>query len=359
MNENRGIDRRSFLTTVGAGLAGSLIPSCSSRDSRGLLDPSFTDSQPVKAGTVRQYPGLSSTSPMPMRPLGDTGLETSILSFGGGSCSLQLAEGDWQTALENSVQAGINLFDTAPASASYGPNGESEKRYGEVLSEKYRDQVILCTKIDSRDPAGAESEVNHSFENMRTDVIDILQIHGLEPSDNLDYILGENGVWALMKRLKEEGKVRFIGATVMYSPEVAVEFAQRAQPDVMLLAMNAFTQGQGTSYADFEDSALAQIRAMGVGVMVMKALRDMVGTGPGRMSADKLLEYTWNLDVSCVLAGHEKLSELDYNIDLATSHEQPTSLCPEELAYIRREAKKRKDLPCWLRSGYEEAHPRT
>lgn len=290
MKKNGKLSRRSFLNVIGAGLTGSLISSCGSKEGSGLVKP------PLNGQT------------MPMRLLGNTGLKISILSFGGGSRFLELIEGDWQIALEKSVQAGVNLFDTGPASAAYGPNGESEKRFGEVLSEKYRDRIILCTKVDSRDPTRAESEINQSFQNLRTDVIDILQIHGLDKNDNLDYILGENGVWELMERLKEEGKVRFVGATVMYSPTVALQFAQRARPDVMLLAINAFTQGQGIPYADFENGTLAQIRSMGIGVLTMKALRDMVGTGPGRMSVEKLLQYNWNLDISTVLVGHEKLS---------------------------------------------------
>jgi len=357
MKKDCKLSRRSFLTTAAAGLAGSLITSCSSGERGGLLEPALTGSQPLKTAAGSGLPGLSSTSDMPMRLLGNTGLETSILSFGGGSRFLMLGEGDWQQALENSVQAGINLFDTAPASSSYGPDGESEKRYGAVLSEKYRDRVILSTKIDHRDPGRAESVVNQSFENLSTDVIDILQIHGLEPSDNLDSMLGENGLWEMMKRLKEEGRVRFIGATVMYDVNVALEFAQRAQPDVMLLAMNPFTKGRGTPYADFEDSVLQEIRSLGVGVLVMKALRELVGTGPGLMSLDKLLQYDWDLDVSTVIVGHEKLSELDENIELAYAQDQPTSLDPEELAYIRRVVKQRKYPPCWLCPGYEEARP--
>lgn len=336
MKKNGKLSRRSFLNVIGAGLTGSLISSCGSRESSGLVEP------PLNSQT------------MPMRVLGNTGLRASILSFGGGSRFLELTEGDWQIALENSLQGGINLFDTAPASNSYGPNGESEKRFGKILSEKYRDKVILCTKVDSRDSTRAESDINQSFQNLRTDVIDILQIHGLEPEDNLDHILGENGIWTLMKRLKQEGRVRFIGATVMHSSPLALEFAQRARPDVMLLAINAFTQGRGTPYADFEDSTLAQIRAMGIGMMSMKALRDMVGTGPGRMSVDKLLQYNWNLDISTALVGHEKLSELDYNIELAISQNQQIGLSAEEINYIRRKAKERKDLPCWMHPGYEE-----
>ena len=86
----------------------------------------------------------------------------------------------------------------------------------------------------------------------------------------------------------------------------------------------------------------------------MKALRDMVGTGSGRMSVDKLLQYNWNLDISTALVGHEKLSELDYNIELGISQNQQIGLSAEEINYIRRKVKERKDLPCWMHPGYEE-----
>ena len=101
-----------------------------------------------------------------------------------------------------------------------------------------------------------------------------------------------------------------------------------------------------------QDGALAEIRGMGVGVLVMKALRNLVGTGSGRMSVDQLLQYGWDLDVSTVLVGHERVSELEYNMSLAVSQGTPTALDPEELAWMRRHAKKRRDLLCWLKPGY-------
>ncbi|MEA1996128.1 MAG: aldo/keto reductase, partial [Gemmatimonadota bacterium] len=179
MGENSSdITRRSFLAGMGAGLAGTLASSCTRSKSSGpggLLGPE--PSAPQAAGssaTVRRRRTAAPSSadtPMPMRILGDTGLDVSILAFGGGSLFLQLKEGDWQKALEMSVEAGINLFDTSTASSAYGEHGESEKRYGMILGEKYRDKVILSTKVDSRDSAGAEVEIEKSFQNLRTDVI--------------------------------------------------------------------------------------------------------------------------------------------------------------------------------------------
>ncbi|MFC1614181.1 aldo/keto reductase [Gemmatimonadota bacterium] len=356
--------RRTFMASAGAGLAGTLLSSSCGADRNagpaGLLDPLGDLGQSAVAPTSGRRPGLtSSDSRIPMRSLGNTGLEISILGHGGGSQFLVLGEGDWQAELENAVQAGVNIFDTSPPSSSYGPNGESEKRYGQILSEKYRDKVILSTKVDSRIVMEAETQIEGSFQNLRTDVIDILMIHGLEPYDDLSGIISDNGVWGLMKRLKEEGRVRFIGASVMYDPGVALAFAHQAEPDVLLLAMNPFTKGSGTPYADFEDSALAEIRGLGIGVMTMKALRDMVGTGPSLMSVDKLLGYNWSMDVSTVLVGHTKLSELEYNLELAATQHQPTGLSPEELAWIRRRAQQHSLVPCWMKPGYRRHELKT
>jgi len=353
---NEEISRRSFLAGMGACLAGSLSASCTRSESgdlnSGPLKPEPAGSQSSRTGVPNHSPGLSS-SPMPMRILGNTGLAVSILAFGGGSNFMLLPEGDWQLALENAVKGGISLFDTAP---SYGEDQASEKRFGKILGEKYRDRVILATKVESRDPVKARAEIEQSFQNLSTNVIDILQIHALEANENLDDIISDNGVWGLMKRYKEEGRVRFIGASLMYSPETAESFAEKAKPDVLLLAMNAFTGGR-TPYADFENGALQKIRGQNVGVMSMKALRDLVGTSDGYMSAEDLLTYNLNLDLSTVIVGHQRLADLDANLEFAYSQNQPTSISPEEISFIRKRLQKRKSLPCWMQPGYVDGQP--
>ncbi len=152
---------------------------------------------------------------MPTRILGKTGLEVSLLSFGGGSQFLRNEDGDWEPMLERAIELGINWFDTS--SAYQRSDGiTSEERFGEILPG-YRRKIIISTKFDLREPTGALAEFERSLERMKTDYVDILMIHSIEPSDDVSEL--ERGVYREMVRLKEEGAVRFIGREEGSVPE--------------------------------------------------------------------------------------------------------------------------------------------
>ncbi len=127
---------------------------------------------------------------IPRRVLGRTGLEVSILAFGGGSQFLQNNDGEWEKLLETAVEGGINFFETAPSyiASKFWETGDgksldsSEQRYGEVLSP-YRNQIILSTKLSSRDPEEAKRSLESSLSNFKTDYLDLLMIHGITAGD--------------------------------------------------------------------------------------------------------------------------------------------------------------------------------
>lgn len=127
------ISRRKFVgdSAKGAALltAGAMLPS-------GLLAAS------LKSEAV------------PRSILGKTGLEVSILSFGAGSQFQKNKEGEWQDLMEESVKQGVNLFDTAPSYSNFNDGGTklgSDEKCGTILS-KYREKVLISTKIETRDP---------------------------------------------------------------------------------------------------------------------------------------------------------------------------------------------------------------
>ncbi|RPJ53119.1 MAG: twin-arginine translocation signal domain-containing protein, partial [Acidobacteria bacterium] len=113
------LSRRSFLqhSAVGLGAIGSLSASVAGAES------------------------------MPKRVLGKTGLEVSILSFGGGSNFLKNKDGVWEAMIEKAIQEGITLFDTS-AGYKFGSAVTSEERLGQILP-KYRKSIILSTKIET------------------------------------------------------------------------------------------------------------------------------------------------------------------------------------------------------------------
>jgi predicted aldo/keto reductase-like oxidoreductase len=253
-------------------------------------------------------------SEMMHRQLGKTGLDVSILSFGGGSQFLRNPDGKWEKLLETAIEGGINLFDTAPGyiASKMGDiwDGKSvdssEERYGKILPA-YRKQIILSTKLDTRKPEEAKAEFETSLKKLKTDHVDILFIHAIELSDNISDI--ENGVYKSVVSFKESGAVRYMGFSSMGDAEHASKLLDRLDFDVVLVAMNA------TQYGNFAKFVLPVARKKNTGVMSMKLMRDIVGKAatPG-----ELFNYALSHEgVATGLIGHAGMDALADNINVA------------------------------------------
>ncbi|MBN1995908.1 aldo/keto reductase [candidate division KSB1 bacterium] len=284
------LTRRQFIRRSAAGLttvtAAGLVAGCS------------------KAGERK------SISALPKRKLGKTGLEISMLAFGGGSMFLKNEDGEWEPVLQRAVEAGVNYFDTC-SSYKWGASKSSEQRFGEILPQ-YRKDVIISTKFESREPDGMKKEVEKSLQDMNTDYVDILMIHSIEKSEDIDAL--EKGVYQEMLRYKEQGVAKFIGFSSMNSSEKSKEFMQKCQLDVVILAMNP------TQYGDFAQIALPTAREKNIGVIAMKVYRDIVGK---EATAQELLNYALTQDgVSAAVIGHYGMATLEENIKLVKEFHQ-------------------------------------
>lgn len=159
---------------------------------------------------------------MEKRPLGDSGLHITVIGFGAwaiGGGGYQFGWGpqddaDSVGAIHEALEAGINWIDTA---AVYGL-GRSEEVVAKALAEYGGPRPLVFTKCSMRWDAKGEvyramkaesvrEECENSLRRLKTDVIDLYQIHWPNPEDEI-----EEG-WAALARLKEEGKVRHIGVS--------------------------------------------------------------------------------------------------------------------------------------------------
>lgn len=136
-------------------------------------------------------------------------------------------------ALVAAYRAGITHWDTADA---YG-NGHAEELIGSVWGEVLRKEIFLATKFGwvkgphdhFYDPSFMRSQCERSLRNLRTDVIDLYYFHHCD--------FGPNEVWfepalEVMRRLREEGKVRFIGLSDWDASRI-MRFIERVDPDVV------------------------------------------------------------------------------------------------------------------------------
>lgn len=261
---------------------------------------------------------------MPKRKFGKTGLDVSLLSFGGGSQFVKNKEGAWEEMLERAVQSGINLFDTC-SSYVYGNALSSEERFGRVLP-RYRRQIYIATKVDSRNPDEAMKEFERSLKRMKTDYVDILLVHSLEKSEDIPAL--EKGLYAKMRELKEQGAARFIGFSSMNSAEKSREFIEKLHPDVCILAINP------TKYGGFKEIALPAARKNNVGTLAMKVMKNVVGKDA---TAKELMQYALGQEgVSTAVVAHYGIETLIENTDIVKKMDNVTSAGQDQSALESR-----------------------
>ncbi len=139
------------------------------------------------------------------QPFGTTGHDSTRIIFGAAALS-DVSQSDADRTMETIIDAGVNHIDTA---ASYG---DSELRLGPWI-ERYRDRFFLATKTGDRDEASAYDSIQRSLERLRTDQIDLIQLHNLVDPAEWDQALAAGGALDAAVRAREEGLVRFIGVT--------------------------------------------------------------------------------------------------------------------------------------------------
>jgi aryl-alcohol dehydrogenase-like predicted oxidoreductase len=152
---------------------------------------------------------------MRYRPLGDSGLLVSVVGLGCNNFGRRLDADSGRAVVDAAIEAGITLFDTADI---YGGNGRSEEILGELLTGR-RDQIVLATKFGHQNAdmgygpaAGAKGgrgyirrAVTESLRRLRTDYIDLYQLHTPDPVTPIEETI------AALGELVREGLVRYIG----------------------------------------------------------------------------------------------------------------------------------------------------
>jgi len=289
---------------------------------------------------------------IPRRKLGNTGLDVSILAFGGGSQFLQNNDGEWEELLEAALEGGINFFETAPSyiASKFWECGDgksldsSEQRFGQVLSP-YRKQIVLSTKLSSRDPEEAKESLESSLHNFKTDYVDLLMIHGITAEDKISEI--EKGLFKTMQSFKESGMVKNIGFSCMNDPQHGSEMLDKLDFDVVLAAMNA------TKYGGFADAILPVARKKNTGAIAMKLMRDIVGVAA---SPQELLSYAWNQEgIASATVGHWGIEALMENIQLAQQFgNEPVAQLDQEELELRLASYAGPHALCWARPGYND-----
>jgi aryl-alcohol dehydrogenase-like predicted oxidoreductase len=198
-------------------------------------------------------------------PFGPTGHQSTRIIFGAAALS-DVSQQDADSTLELIGRHAINHIDTA---ASYG---DSELRLAPWL-ERHRDEVFLASKTGERTRAKAYAQIRRSLERLRTDHLDLIQLHNLVDEDEWQTAFAPGGVLEAVVQARDEGLVRFIGVTG-HGITVATQHLRSLEQfpfDSVLLPYNYPMSLNAGYMAEFE--ALVEVcRQRNVAVQTIKAI---------------------------------------------------------------------------------------
>jgi len=209
------------------------------------------------AGYARQ--AEITRTPLLRRELGRTRESLSILGLGG--VALQGESPDRvREVVRQAVGHGINYFDVAP---SYG---NAEDLLGPAL-QPFRDDVFLACKTQNRDRQGAQTELEQSLRKLKTDQIDLYQLHALTTRREVERAMGWRGAMEALVQAREAGKIRFIGFSA-HSQEAALRAIELFDFDTVLFPINFVCYFRSS----FGPELVERAKNRGMGVLAIKAL---------------------------------------------------------------------------------------
>jgi aryl-alcohol dehydrogenase-like predicted oxidoreductase len=263
---------------------------------------------------------------MPMRALGRTGVQVSLVGLGGYHIG---RAPDPQTAariVRAAIDHGVNFMDNC---WDYN-DGKSHLWMGRALRDGYRRRVFLMTKIDGRTRKAAAEQIDQSLRDLGTEMIDLIQVHEvIRPSDPAR-VFGPDGAIEALVAARKAGKIRFIGFTGHKSPEIHLAMLQAASAhgfafDTVQMPVNVMD----AHYDSFERRVLPVAQKSGVAVLAMKPLGSGVFLGSGPLVARDIsptdcLRYPMASPASVVITGCESMRDLAQALDAAYGFRPPT-----------------------------------
>lgn len=272
---------------------------------------------------------LRSNRPLPQRALGKTGVAVSVFALGGEARIEQpqyLPIGGADAIINRALDLGVNYIDT---SAWYG-RGTSERNIGRVLQTR-RNDVFLATKSHERSYDGTMRLAEQSLKNLRTDTIDLYQVHDIRTHEDLDRVFAADGAIRAMEQLRSAGVIRFIGITGHYDAAVLLRGIREYEFDTILLSLNAADIHQ----QPFQKELLTTAVEKQMGVLAMKVLaKGRLLRPDGITSMEQALGYVLSFPVSAAVVGISSIEEIEQNVRIASSLRLPYDA--EELSRLER-----------------------
>ena len=269
------------------------------------------------------------SAPIPTRPLGRTGVEVSILGLGGYHLGDVGTQKEATEIVREAIDAGLTFMDNA---WEYH-EGKSEERMGKALEGGWRERAFLMTKLctHGRDARVAMRQLDESLRRLKTDYIDLWQVHEVAYHNDPERHFMKGGAVEALERAKRDGKVRFIGFTGHKDPALHLRMLSYDFPfDTCQLPLNCFD----ATFRSFEREVLPELQRRGIAAIGMKSLGGE-GTAVKRkvITAQEGLRYAMSLGVATTVSGVDSTRVLRQNLRIARGF---TPMTETEMEALRR-----------------------
>ncbi len=265
---------------------------------------------------------------VPLRPFGrHPDQSVSALGLGGYHLGEVTSVREAVRIVHAAIDGGITFLDNA---WEYNEH-ESEVRMGRAIHDR-RERVFLMTKVctHGRDARVAMRQLEESLRRLKTDYLDLWQVHECAYYNDPDRHFARGGVIEALDRAKRQGKVRFVGFTGHKDPDIHLRMLSLDYPfDSCQLPLNVFD----ASFRSFEQRVLPELLRQRIAPIGMKSL-----CGSGRpvkkkaVRVEEALRYAMSLPVATTICGIDSMRVLKQNLRIASNF---TPLTRDEMASLR------------------------
>ena len=284
----------------------------------------------------------STPSVLPLRPLGKSGVDVTAFCLGGHHVERAGGEAASDAVIQTALECGVRFFDNARNYAS----GRAEELYGKFLIPKHRDKVFLMTKSTGKTAAAVNRDLEASLKAMRTDHLDLWQIHSIQSPEDVDARLKE-GVLDAFLQAKASGKTRFIGFTGHTSQAAHLHMlAELEKRGLDLDACQMPINLVDPHYDSFITHVLPVLVQRRYGILAMKTLvfGRLLGAGPEEhrkrhgatrsltdegVSLADMFRYVYSLPITSLVSGCESPAQVKENTDILRAY-QPMDAATRE-----------------------------
>jgi predicted aldo/keto reductase-like oxidoreductase len=267
---------------------------------------------------------------VPLRPFGrHTDVEVSALALGGYHLGDVKSVRESIRIVHAAIDAGVTFMDNAWEYHDH----ESEIRMGRAIVDR-RARVFLMTKVctHGRDARVAMRQLEDSLRRLKTDYLDLWQVHECAYYNDPDRHFARGGVIEALDRAKKDGKVRFVGFTGHKDPEIHLRMLSFGYPfDSCQLPLNVFDG----SFRSFEQRVLPELQRQRIAPIGMKSL-----CGSGKAVKKKVvrvedaLRYAMSLPVATTVSGIDSMRVLKQNLRVASDF---TPFTAAEMEHLRHQ----------------------